>query len=287
MAPNTLYPIQTTKQPGPSMTNSSAVLILIDGVRPDALSAVDCPHIDALCARGAWTLQATSLIPSITLPCITSILHSLPPQDHSVLTNDWVELAHPVLGLIDLAHEAGLFTASFYNWEPLRDLSQPGSLSLSIFRANSHDPEGDQILAEEAARLIRIEEDSFSFVYFGTVDAAGHTYGWMSDEYLAQVTRVDRALGTLLSALPADTTVLVQADHGGHGFVHGTEAPEDMLIPWIIAGPNIRRGYEIQGPVSLLDTAPTLARALGIAPHPEWEGRPVEEIYDRTGSDTD
>jgi predicted AlkP superfamily pyrophosphatase or phosphodiesterase len=262
---------------------SSAVLVLIDGVRPDAFSAVDCPNIDALRARGASTLQATSLMPSVTLPCITSILHSLQPQDHSVMTNDWVELARPVPGLIDLAHEAGLFTASFYNWEPLRDLSRPGSLSLSIFFRNSHDPDGDQILAEQAAHLIRTEEDSFSFVYFGTLDAVGHTHGWMSDEYLTQLARVDVALGTLLSALPADTTVLVQADHGGHGFVHGTEAPEDMLIPWIIAGPGIRRGYEIQGPVSLLDTAPTLAQALGIDPHPEWEGKLVEEILATPG----
>jgi len=260
------------------MTMSSAVLVLIDGLRPDALSAVDCPNFDTLRARGAWTLQATSLMPSITLPCITSIFHSLPPERHRVLTNDWVAMAHPVPGLIDLAHEDGLRTASFYNWEPLRDLSRPKSLSLSTFRANSHDPEGDQILADEAAPLIRTDENGFSFVYFGTVDVAGHAYGWMSDEYLAQLARVDGALGTLLSALPAETAVLVQADHGGHDHAHGTEAPEDMLIPWIIAGPGIRRGYEIQSPVNLLDTAPTLARALGIAPHPEWEGKPVEEI---------
>ena len=51
-----------------------------------------------------------------------------------------------------------------------------------------------------------------------------------------------------------------------------------MVIPWIIAGPGIRGGYEIQNPINLLDTAPTLARALGIEPHPAWEGRPVEEI---------
>jgi predicted AlkP superfamily pyrophosphatase or phosphodiesterase len=258
---------------------SSVVLALIDGVRPDALSAVDCPNIDALRVRGASTMQATSLMPSITLPCITSILHSLTPERHGVLTNDWVGLARPVPGLIDLVHAAGLFTASFYNWEPLRDLSRPGRLSLSVFRRNSDDPDGDQILAEEAARLIGTEGDGFSFVYLGTADSSGHTYGWMSDEYLAQVARVDGALGTLLGALPVQTTILVQADHGGHGFGHGTETPEDMLIPWIIAGPSIRRGYEIQGPVSLLDTAPTLARALGIAPHPEWEGTAVDEIW--------
>jgi predicted AlkP superfamily pyrophosphatase or phosphodiesterase len=223
-------------------------------------------------------------MPSITLPCITSIFHSLPPERHGVLTNNWVQMARPVPGLIDLAHEAGLFTGSFYNWEPLRDVSRPGSLSLSVFHRTSDDPHGDQVLADEAVRLIgpianENEKLIFCFVYLGTVDSSGHTSGWMSDEYLVQLARVDGALGTLLGGLPAESTVLVQADHGGHGFVHGTEEPEDMLIPWIIVGPSIRRGHEIQGPVSLLDTAPTLARALGIDPHPDWEGTTVDEIW--------
>jgi arylsulfatase A-like enzyme len=53
-----------------------------------------------------------------------------------------------------------------------------------------------------------------------------------------------------------------------------------MTIPWLAAGPGIRRGYTIDTPVSLLDTAPTIARLLGLAPDREWEGRCVEEIFE-------
>ena len=77
----------------------------------------------------------------------------------------------------------------------------------------------------------------------------------------------------------AQRTIVVQADHGGHDRTHGTDSPEDMAIPWIAAGPAIRRNYRIAASVSLLDTAPTLARVLGIAPHAEWEGRIIEEIF--------
>jgi len=76
------------------------------------------------------------------------------------------------------------------------------------------------------------------------------------------------------------TFILIQSDHGGHDRTHGNDIPEDMTIPWAIAGPNIRRNYEIASPVSLLDTAPTLARALGIEPHSQWEGRWVEEVFE-------
>jgi hypothetical protein len=53
-----------------------------------------------------------------------------------------------------------------------------------------------------------------------------------------------------------------------------------MTIPWLVAGPGIRQNYEITRAVSLLDTAPTLARLLSIKPHPEWEGQCVEEIFE-------
>ena len=52
-----------------------------------------------------------------------------------------------------------------------------------------------------------------------------------------------------------------------------------MTIPWIVAGPRIRPGATLTEPVSLLDTAPTLARLLGLKPDPQWEGRCIEEAF--------
>jgi arylsulfatase A-like enzyme len=88
----------------------------------------------------------------------------------------------------------------------------------------------------------------------------------------------------VLDILPQGSTVLVTSDHGGHGLAHGTSAPEDMTIPWIVAGPGIRAGLDITASVSLLDTAPTLARVMQIAPHSEWEGRCVEEVFAQSGA---
>ena len=121
-------------------------------------------------------------------------------------------------------------------------------------------------------------QPQFSFVYLGTVDTMGHVFGWMNDGYFKQIERVDIELGKLLAALPANTNIVLQSDHGGHDRTHGTDMPEDMLIPWMASGPGIKAGM-IQSAVSLLDTTPTLARLLGCKPHPQWEGRVVEEIF--------
>jgi predicted AlkP superfamily pyrophosphatase or phosphodiesterase len=265
----------------PERTTSLAVLTVIDGLRPDALEPARCPTLSVLRANGASTLRARSLMPTITLPCHVSLFHSVPPTRHGMMTNVWVPMARPVPGLADVVHAAGLRSAFFYNWEPLRCLSQPGSLDFSYFRANCDtDPQGDQVLAEEAARYVASDHPDFVFVYFGTLDPAGHEHGWMTEEYLAQLERVDGALGTLVGALPGDATLLLTSDHGGHERIHGTDAPEDMVVPWMMAGPGIRRGYEVETEVTLLDAAPTLARVLGVAPHPDWEGDCVEEIFE-------
>jgi predicted AlkP superfamily pyrophosphatase or phosphodiesterase len=261
-------------------TPSLTLLVVVDGFRPDGLAAARCPNLETLRARAAATLHASSVMPSITLPCHMSIFHSVPPTRHGITSNDWTPMARPLPGLADVAHAAGRRNAFLYNWESLRNLSQPRSLDFSYFRHNNKHPDGDQVIAEEAVRYLSGDRPDFAFVYFGVLDNVGHKYGFMSDEYLAYLERVDGAVGTLLDALPDDATVLLTSDHGGHERVHGTDEPEDMTVPWMIAGPGIRRGYEIESPVSLLDTAPTLARVLGIAPDPDWEGRCVEEVFE-------
>jgi len=254
--------------------------IMIDGLRPDAIPLADCPNLKAFIAGGSSTMNARSVMPSITLPCHTSIFHSVPPTRHGITSNVWTPMARPLPGLIDIAAAAGRTTAVFHNWEPLRNINVPEALTLSFYKNTSYNQDGDNIVASEAARMIPVHNPDFAFIYLGTVDTWGHAYGWMSDEYLKQIAHVDAQLGVVLNALPQDAAVVIQADHGGHDRGHGTDMPEDMTIPWAVRAPGVKAGYTIQRPVSLLDTAPTLAHFLDLTPHPQWEGSVVEEMFE-------
>jgi len=259
---------------------SPVIFIILDGVRPDALTAARCPTLNSLCERGSSTMQARSVMPSITLPCHTSIFHSVPPTRHGITSNIFIPMARPLPGLVEVARAAEKRVAFFYNWEQLRDLARPGHLHYSYFRDSAAQlPDGDDETAPLAANFIQKEKPDFAFVYFGTVDETGHAYGWMSDRYLQQLEHVDALLKDLFDSLPGDYTAIVHSDHGGHDRNHGTDSAEDMTIPWMVVGPNIKKGYKIQSPVSLLDTAPTIAKLLGIQPHREWEGTSVDEIF--------
>jgi predicted AlkP superfamily pyrophosphatase or phosphodiesterase len=261
------------------ITPAPVVFIMLDGLRPDALLQADAPHLHAFKARSAHTLTAQSVVPSVTLPCHTSIFHSVPPSRHGITENDWHPMARPVVGLVDQAKHHDKKSAFFYNWEFLRDLNRPGSLYYSYFIDTSYQEDGDDFVAEAAAAMLARRLIDFTFIYLGTIDTAGHAYGWMEAGYFAQIARVDRLVGQILAAAPGDHRVLIHSDHGGHERTHGTEMPEDMTIPWMLAGPGIREDYAIQRAVSLLDTAPTLAALLGVPPVRDWEGTAVDEAF--------
>jgi len=90
------------------------------------------------------------------------------------------------------------------------------------------------------------------------------------------VSNADACLGQVVAVLGEGSTVSVTADHGGHERSHGTDLPEDMTIPVVIApagGAALAGAGEITEPVSILDVAPTIVGLLGLRVPEEWEGR--------------
>ena len=138
-----------------TQVNAPTLFVMIDGLRPDALAKIDCPSLSALRERGASTLTARSVMPSVTLPCHTSIFHAVPPTRHGVVTNDWQPMARPLPGLIDVAKTAGKHCAAIYNWEPLRNVSQALSLDFAWFRDLSYFEYGDDLTADAAIDLVK------------------------------------------------------------------------------------------------------------------------------------
>ena len=143
--------------------------------------------------------------------------------------------------------------------------------------------DGDRHIARAAADCLVSFKPALLLVYLEGVDQAGHAAGWMSPAYFEALSAADRAVGTLKAALAeagmtGATHIILHSDHGGSGNHHQEATPENLTIPWIAWGPEVCPGHRIAAPVSILDTAPTIAHLLGIQPHYSWVGRPVSEI---------
>lgn len=247
-------------------------LILVDGMRPDALQSCGDPMADWLIENSRSALSARTVMPSVTLPCHMSLFHSVDPCRHGVTTNTYMPQVRPIDGICERLKDSKRCGFSF-NWEELRDLSRPGSLSKTYFAAgHTYGYEAANQMVTNAS-LTMLKEDSvdFLFTYLGWVDDAGHANGWMSDEYMRALRSSLQNIRQLLDATPEDCLTIITADHGGHGRTHGTELDEDMTIPVLLHGTGLHG--TIDTPVSILDLAPTIVGALGCTPAPEWEGK--------------
>ena len=121
--------------------------------------------------------------------------------------------------------------------------------------------------------------------------------------YSGAVSAVDEAIGTTLQQLDAwgltdNTMVSILSDHGEEFLEHATAArnwdhdPRDLKaighghsmfqellhVPWLVRGPGVPSGAQIQTPVSLCDVAPTLCHWLGVPdfPVPKTEFTPLQ-----------
>jgi predicted AlkP superfamily pyrophosphatase or phosphodiesterase len=274
----------STITPTPLPKSSRVLIVSFDGLRPDAIAEANMVNVMALMESGAYTLNAQTIFPPITLPSHSSMLVGTCPAKHIVRWNEYVPQNGYAIGtdLFDLAHAAGLRTVMVVGKEKLRQVTEPASTDYFAF-VDDTDKIEDRYRIEQLAIQQLADGFSLMFVHFPNGDLAGHDYGWMSRKQLETYANDDESLGFILESLKGremyeDTLIIVTSDHGGHETTHGIDVPEDRTIPWVASGPGIH-SMQLTAQVHTMDTAATAAFALGLPIPPEWDGLPVYEAY--------
>lgn len=268
------------------------VVIGVDGMSPDGILHANTPNMERLRQHGAWTFHARAVMPTSSSPNWASMIMGAGPEQHGITSNDWepdkFDIAPTVKG------PGGMFPTIygvlrqqrpdaiigvFHDWEGYGRLFERALVDVV------ENPSGPTNTALRAAQFIKDRRPTFCFVHLDHVDHAGHTMGWGTPEYYAAVGVADKLIGQILDAVDAaglkdETLVLVTADHGGLGKKHGGATMAEIEIPWILCGPGVRPGYEIQSPVNTYDTAATIARVFGLKPPACWIARPVSEAFE-------
>jgi hypothetical protein len=257
--------------------------ILIDGLRPDAVTTHAAPRLARLGRTGAAATGARTVRPSVTVAALTSLATGVSPRAHG--------LVQPGLGFLT---RLGLV-------RPLgRELTRSGvpvviatgqlaaaskaiAVALAAYAGVSRlvcAARGARGIADVALDLWTALPEGLLFVYINDCDLAGHAEGWMSPAYMDAVAAADAAAGRLIEAA-GDALLVVLADHGGGGVVpqdHDAPHPLNDAIPLILAGSSVQCGA-LHGDVSLLDVPPTLLHWFGVAIPENYEGRVLLEAF--------
>ena len=199
----------------------NVVLLVLDGLGANEIAGR--PSI--LCELAAMEgTQITTVVPSTTSTALTSITTGLAPAQHGILgfrmlVDDdvlnvlrWQSQARPLPDPFTVQrHDAFLgrpvpvvtrleFRDSGFSQAHLRGSTFVGWKTVAT-------------LVEHCRRLV-LSGERFVYAYYPGVDEVAHAYGLHDEFYERELASADLLVGSLLDALPADTALLVTADHG-------------------------------------------------------------------------
>ena len=267
------------------------VLVSIDGLRPDAIAKYHAATLERLMREGRYSLTAQTIPLSLTLPSHTSMLTGVGSEVHHITwnsdkTNTFGYVKVPTV--FGVAHDAGFHTAAFFSKTKFHHLEVPGTLDYARAPEKGILPWMEDRTTGYVGDYLQHGNPNLLFVHLAEPDFIGHNFGWMGHVYGAAVREADRGVANIISEADARFgrgryTLIVTADHGGHGRTHGTTSPLDMTIPWIVWGEGVQPGDTLSG-IHTMDTAATALWLLGVAEPQSWTGRPVTTAFESAAS---
>jgi len=272
----------------PPAPDRHVLIVSIDGLRPDAIDAFRAPTLQRLAREGRYSYAATTVVPSKTLPSHTSMLTGLEPESHGVLWNTGITARETDIGhatVFARARDVGYTTAAFFSKSKFHTLQEPGTLDYTQAPGGWFGRWRDDRTTQDVAAYLARARPHLLFVHLAAPDRAGHAKGWMSSEYGKAVETSDASLARILDAATrafgnSGFTLIVTADHGGHGRDHGSDDPRDVTIPWIAWGRAVSGAGTIDGrQVRTMDTAATVLWLLDIDAPDTMVGLPVLEAF--------
>lgn len=272
----------------PPRTIHRVVLVVLDGLRPDAIEVFGLEAMAALAAHGASTMTARTVTPSVTAAAMASLFTGVVPRCHGVVSDRFhiprrTESIEPVPRLLSAA---GYPCTAFIGVVPrlYAGLARRIARQVGIDRVHCLGRTAREILAT-ARPTLATQRQGLIVMHWPDADRAGHDAGWMTPAYGEGARVLDDALGELVALLTRDehrgTLLIALADHGGGGAVandHDSVHPADQTIPLILAGADVEP-CELGSRVSLLDVPATVLWALRVPRPVPYAGRPLLEGF--------
>ena len=271
------------------------IMIALDGISVVGYQKANTPNLDALMAEGAFSLTTRVAMPSVTLPNWTSHLTGSGPEQHGVVNNGWkidkfvlpavetdTDGYYPSVFTILKEEMSEIKTAFYYNWINLfYPYNKKYFDEVSYLEKDEYIPN-----YQKAINFIVRNQDKPTVVFLYSVhtDHAGHRHKWMSPEYIHSIEEADVQIGKFINemkekGLYKDTHFMFLSDHGGINNGHGGVTTNEMIVPWGITGPKIKKGFKIEEPNNTVNTASVILRLFKIKQPLSWTGEVPESIF--------
>ncbi len=213
----------------------NVLIISVDALHPNALSARTSKNIYRLMEQGVYTLEGQSTDPPLTLLAHAAMVSGLSPEESGRTDNSWKKGETAIQGktIFDTAKSKGYETGFFYSKEKLGFL-------INEF-VDQHEFDRDFAVERAAAFFKNSGKKHFCFLHISGLDRTGPIEGWMSPGYLEELFFIDETMAPLVHRIESEGRylIIVTSDHAGHGTTHGSDHPEDAKLPLVMVSDSV------------------------------------------------
>ena len=216
---------------GPAVTLPSArsvCVVIIDGLGRRLLeeAPADAPFLSSLLSGGR---ELTAGCPSTTATSMGSFGTGLPPGQHGLLGYEVMDPDRGVL-LNELKWDPGTDPLAWQPHPTLFEIMAADGVAVTRVGNPEFDGSGLTLAALRGGDFVGAKRLSsrvdiavaalaspgrnLAYLYWGDLDGAGHAHGWRSLNWSRELRHVDQEMARLARRLPADTLLVVTADHG-------------------------------------------------------------------------
>jgi len=267
------------------------ILIGVDGFGAYAFENAKIPTIRSMMAKGSYSLQARSVLPSSSAVNWASMLMGSGPELHGFTKWDSREPELPSAKLGETGIYPTIFSlidtqmpkakkGAIYTWGGIRNLFERELVDLD------YNAETDTKTIEKATSFITEENPVLTFIHLDDADHTGHKIGFDSPEYYEEIEKIDTLIGKMITSLEdknlmQETIIILTSDHGGNRKSHGGKTLKEVEIPWIVFGKSISEKGKLDSTIITYDTGATIAYLLGLTIPEFWRGKPIKEILNK------
>ena len=265
-------------------SEKQVIIITIDGLRADIINPAYTPKLYRLLKTGSYSLNANTVIPSITTAAHTSLITGLTPDRHSINTNDWKKDIKNFNSetIYTAASENGQLTGLIVGKYKLI-LLKTGSED-TFFRNIENREDSIKLIRKTALDFIFLAKPNLVLIHFPEPDFTGHEHHWVSEEYLEKVKEVDKSVYSMIKVILKKNTfkdylIIITSDHGGMGSNHRIKHEKIQKIPLIVLGERIKKNNMLDDQIYIYDISPTVLDFLGLDIPSGLDGNIINDIY--------
>ncbi len=268
---------------------SHVIIIGLDGWGTWCMEKGEAPFIKEKMKEGSWTLNKRTVLPSISGANWAAMMNGTPVESSGITNNDPFPTfkplyltehnAQPTFFHLMAQQRPELETGAICEWGDF--LNYADTLCLDYYERIHHASEVPDAIVDASVKYIKEKKPNLCFIHIDALDHMGHSFGQGSDEYYAELPKVDDRVRRIVEGVKEagfydDCIIMITSDHGHEGASHGGHSQLEIETPFVIWGKGIMKDHEITETLIQYDIAATVAKIFNLEEPQSWRGKAME-----------